>query len=67
MKRADLSESERRYFATQRGRVCRAVGQGIDAVLDAHEDPSELMEEVMELVVRRVREAEANDERLRAA
>lgn len=61
MKRKDFSDVDRRYLAQQRGRVCRAVGQAHDRMIDAGVDPSETMDEMVAWLLDRVREAEADN------
>lgn len=58
MRRDDLPIPIRRDLDRDRRRVCRAVGQGFDALVDAGEDPTEAMDEMMAVLIVRVREAQ---------
>lgn len=67
MRRDDLSDSFQRRYEWDRRRVCRAVGQGLDAIVDAGQDPTETMADVVQLVVQRAAEAQDEQEQRRAA
>lgn len=59
MRRDDFSEAEQRELAWQRRKVCHAVGQAHDRMIDAGHDPSEDMEWMVRWLLRRVEAIEA--------